>query len=159
MFPAARTWYSRSFAWIGRCSLETFTLQFHILLAADTKGLLLLDIFKGDGSLLCDRWRSLIIIVPVFLWISSRVADATGGMVKLLTIDWAAEEQEEQYDVEAKADAEPLMGGSMFSPFTRHMPSKSSWANNLKLRMLGLLVLLWALNLVSHSASLFAFNY
>ncbi|KAM0359487.1 hypothetical protein ACHAO7_009178 [Fusarium culmorum] len=146
MFPAARTWYSRSFAWIGRCSLETFTLQFHILLAADTKGLLLLDIFKGDGSLLCDRWRSLIIIVPVFLWISSRVADATGGMVKLLTIDWASEESDE-YDVEAKGDAEPLMGGSMLSPFTRHMPSKSSWANNLKLRMLGLLVLLWAMNL------------
>ncbi|KAF5636039.1 o-acetyltransferase CAS1 [Fusarium sp. NRRL 52700] len=147
MFPAARTWYSRTFAWIGRCSLETFTLQFHILLAADTKGLLLLDIFKGDGSLLCDRWRSLIIIVPVFLWISSRVADATGGMVKLLTKDWAAQEQEEQYDVEAKADAEPLMSDSMLSGFTRHMPSKSSWANNLKLRMLGLFVLLWTLNL------------
>ncbi|KAF5601385.1 o-acetyltransferase CAS1 [Fusarium pseudoanthophilum] len=147
MFPAARTWYSRTFAWIGRCSLETFTLQFHILLAADTKGLLLLDIFKGDGSLLCDRWRSLIIIVPVFLWISSRVADATGGMVKLLTKDWAAQEQEEQYDVEAKADAEPLMSGNMLSGFTRHMPSKSSWANNLKLRMLGLFVLLWTLNL------------
>ncbi|QGI88260.1 hypothetical protein CEK25_003216 [Fusarium fujikuroi] len=147
MFPAARTWYSRTFAWIGRCSLETFTPQFHILLAADTKGLLLLDIFKGDGSLLCDRWRSLIIIVPVFLWISSRVADATGGMVKLLTKDWAAQEQEEQYDVEAKADAEPLMSGNMLSGFTRHMPSKSSWANNLKLRMLGLFVLLWTLNL------------
>lgn len=147
MFPAARTWYSRTFAWIGRCSLETFTLQFHILLAADTKGVLLLDIFKGDGSLLCDRWRSLIIIVPVFLWISSRVADATGGMVKLLTKDWAAQEQDEQYDVEAKADAEPLMSGNMLSGFTRHMPSKSSWANNLKLRMLGLFVLLWTLNL------------
>ncbi|RBR07974.1 hypothetical protein FVER53590_10849 [Fusarium verticillioides] len=147
MFPTARTWYSRTFAWIGRCSLETFTLQFHILLAADTKGLLLLDIFKGDGSLLCDRWRSLIIIVPVFLWISSRVADATGGMVKLLTKDWAAQEQDEQYDVEAKADAEPLMSGNMLSGFTRHMPSKSSWANNLKLRMLGLFVLLWTLNL------------
>ncbi|KAF4959118.1 hypothetical protein FSARC_10831 [Fusarium sarcochroum] len=148
MFPMARTWYSRSFAWIGRCSLETFTLQFHILLAADTRGLLLLDIFQGDGSLLCDRWRALLIIVPIFLWISSRVADATGGMVKLLTKDWAAEEQEELFDLEAKADAEPLMGSnSMISGFTRHLPSKSSWANNLKLRMLGLFVLLWALNL------------
>ncbi|KAF4978628.1 hypothetical protein FZEAL_5031 [Fusarium zealandicum] len=152
--PLARTWYSRSFGWLGRCSLETFTLQFHILLAADTKGVLLLDIFKGDGSLLGDRWRDLVVIVPIFLWISSRVADATGGMVKLLTKEWTSSpEQEEHYDLEDKADAEPLMGSNSWysnlslTPITRHIPSKSSSINNIKIRTAGMLVILWALNL------------
>ncbi|KAF7555149.1 hypothetical protein G7Z17_g2345 [Cylindrodendrum hubeiense] len=152
--PLARTWYSRSFAWLGRCSLETFTLQFHILLAADTKGVLLLDAFQGDGSLLGDRWRALLVIVPVFLWISSRMADATGGLVKLLTKEWtSSSEQDDEYDLEDKADAEPLMrSGSWYSsfsePITRHMPSNGSWINNIKIRSAAMLVLLWALNLL-----------
>ncbi|RGP79036.1 o-acetyltransferase cas1 [Fusarium longipes] len=78
-----RNRYSTAAAWLGKCSLETFILQFHIFLAGDTKGVLLLDIFKGDGSLLNDRWRDLVVIVPVFLWISHLVAEASGQIVKL----------------------------------------------------------------------------
>jgi hypothetical protein len=156
----ARTWYSRAFAWLGRCSLETFTLQFHIFLAADTKGLLLLDIFQGDGSLLGDRWRALIFIVPVFLWISSRVADATGDMVKLLTTDLPTEEQNEEFDLEDKADAEPLMEGSggqiseRFKSAMRRVPLKKAWLNDLRLRMAALVAGLWILNWVSLRAAL-----
>lgn len=151
-----RTWYSRAFAWLGKCSLETFTLQFHIFLAADTKGLLLLDLFQGDGGLFSDRWRHLIFIVPFFLWISSRVADATGELVKLLTADLGpSPNRNEEFDIEDKADAEPLMEGSSsqisqrFMSVMRRMPLKKSWFNDLRIRMAALLGVLVVLNWVS----------
>ncbi|KAM0205808.1 hypothetical protein ACHAQI_008811 [Fusarium lateritium] len=79
-----RNFYSSTAACLGRCSLETFILQFHIFLAADTKGVLLLDAFKGDGSLINDRWRDLAVLVPVFLWTSHLVAEASNKIVKLI---------------------------------------------------------------------------
>ncbi|KAF6514633.1 hypothetical protein HZS61_005767 [Fusarium oxysporum f. sp. conglutinans] len=36
-----RNYHSKAMAWLGRCSLETYILQFHILLAADTDGILI----------------------------------------------------------------------------------------------------------------------
>lgn len=38
--PSLINFYSRGFAWFGKVSLETFILQFHIWMAADTKGIL-----------------------------------------------------------------------------------------------------------------------
>ncbi|KAM0667247.1 hypothetical protein ACQRIU_005102 [Beauveria bassiana] len=84
-----RVYYSKAFAWLGRCSLEAFTLQFHLFLASDTKGILLLDGLTGDGSLATDRWRHLVVIVPLFLWISHATAEATGHLTKRLTSESA----------------------------------------------------------------------
>ncbi|KAH7151677.1 CAS1 domain-containing protein [Dactylonectria estremocensis] len=78
-----RNYTSKAMTWLGRCSLEAYVLQFHILLAGDTKGVLLIGAFKGDGSLL-DRWRSLVIIVPIFLWVSSMTATATVKLIKAI---------------------------------------------------------------------------
>ncbi len=64
-----RNHYSASFAWLGRCSLETFILQYHIWLAADTKGLLRIGLW--------DSWIETAILTIVFLWISHHVADVT----------------------------------------------------------------------------------
>ena len=78
---------SRASAGLGRCSLETFTLQFHIWLAADTKALLRTGIF-GEHGLLNSRLLSprsgsgrmedLVVLTPLFLAVSWAVARATG---------------------------------------------------------------------------------
>ena len=71
-----RNRYSVIFAWLGKCSLETFTLQFHIWLAGDTKGLLSTGIFAQ--SLSRGRWEDFVILTALFVWMSWLVAEATG---------------------------------------------------------------------------------
>jgi N-acetylneuraminate 9-O-acetyltransferase len=74
------------FAWLGRCSLVTFTLQYHVWLAADTKGLLCLVFCSSDvwGGL-CERWCKWVefwIISVFFLWVSWGVSKATNSLTE-----------------------------------------------------------------------------
>jgi len=64
-----RRYHSVIFAWLGRFSLETFVLQSHIWLAADTKGLLRTGIFGPN--------MDAVVLTPLFLWLCWCVADAT----------------------------------------------------------------------------------
>lgn len=72
--PVLRSASSRAFAFIGRCSLETFIIQYHLWLAADTKGILIVIPWT--------RWRSLNMVVTatMFVYISHYVAIATGEL-------------------------------------------------------------------------------
>ncbi|KAG0248075.1 hypothetical protein DFQ27_001193, partial [Actinomortierella ambigua] len=65
---------------MGKCSLETFIGQFHMWLAGDTKGLLVLSPWI-DGVL--TRWVNLAVSTLVFVVISNEVSGATG-----LLSDW-----------------------------------------------------------------------
>lgn len=76
------TSHSRMFAWFGRCSLETFVLQYHVFLAADSRGLLRLGLqnavlqsSNSRLSYLCDILEAAIIFTA-FLWVSSAVSNA-----------------------------------------------------------------------------------
>ncbi|KAG7130339.1 O-acetyltransferase CAS1 like protein [Verticillium longisporum] len=143
----AQLFTSSAAAWLGRCSLETFTLQFHLFLAADTKGVLRLGMFSGDSTLFNDRWRDLVFIVPIFLWVSSRLAEATGALVKLVTdgtVGQKAEnESEKLWSVNSKFDELIL---ARVRPL---MPAMHTWANDLRVRVAMMFGVMWVLNLLS----------
>lgn len=130
-----RNYHSKAMAWLGRCSLETYTLQFHLLLAADTQGVLLIGGLHSGGDVI-GRWKSLIVIVPVFLWVSSVAATGTGHLIQAIL------------------HASPAIEKLGRPPGVRFMAqistqNLSSLINSSQFRVAMLLITLWLLNLLS----------
>lgn len=147
-----RNMYSTAAAWLGRCSLETFILQYHIYLAGDTKGVLLFGFFKGDGSLLSDRWRDLVIIVPIFLWMSNLVADASGTIVKLVMHkpEEAVHDEEDGLKIiEPTWGNYTLLDGHRLSRLNQVLGTAIKVAGDPRLRVASIFALMWLLNWVS----------
>jgi len=117
-----RSTSSAMFAFIGTCSLETFIIQFHFWLAADTKGILL--VLPGT------TWRPINVIVTTvsFIWISHQVALST---VRLT--DWICNIPKNPPNSSTQAVIE-LPQNTPSNPASTELPPESGrdhWANRL----------------------------
>ena len=100
-----RNHHSAVFAWLGRCSLETFTLQFHIWLAGDTRGLLDLGIFKGSHA-----WSlNFATTTVIFLYVSWNVAAATGIITGWILDSPLGKSENENSVGDERKDSEALL--------------------------------------------------
>lgn len=156
----ARNFHSSIFAWLGRHSLETFTLQFHIWLAADTKGLLALGVFGRKPSYIDGRWPDFVLLTVIFFWVCWHVTAATGTVTAWI-IDPSAGRMEEN------------LGTSVVTPELLQIKSRAHLSENaaedthrlylvgltrglgrlvkrdLRVRLAIMLGMLWVLNVVS----------
>jgi hypothetical protein len=75
--PFLRTHYCALLAQLGRISLELYLLSNHIWMAGNGRGVLRIGFRSGDGGLLHDRWRDLVVLTPIFLWFAWKIHVAT----------------------------------------------------------------------------------
>ena len=142
-----RNFHSSIFAWLGRQSLETFTLQFHIWLAADTKGILSL----GFG-----RWEDFIPVTIIFLWLSWHVAAGTATITSWLVDPKADREEFETEDSTSSMELPRTKSKNEISSYQQIDRALKVSVNgaarilreNLKVRLALMLAVLWLLNLL-----------
>ncbi|KAL8885179.1 MAG: hypothetical protein Q9215_006929 [Flavoplaca cf. flavocitrina] len=148
-----RHFYSSAFAWLGRCSLETFTLQFHIWLAADTKALLSSGVFGRKATHVDGRYLDLVILTAVFLWLSWMTADATTRITSWI-IDPTRQSAEQVKLTSLKLvnemGSEGLHGelrcrGAFYRLLTNW---NDLWMRKLEIRMASIILIMWILNMV-----------
>lgn len=119
--PALRGASSRFFVFVGRISLETFVIQYHFWLAADTKGVLVVlpgRAWKGANG---------VLVTAMFGFLAHRVAGATGVLTEwvcakppqvpapvllLPTVTQAVVQAPRDQRVEDAEDETPLMAGN-----------------------------------------------
>ena len=140
--PALRTRYASAFAWLGRCSLETFILQYHIWLAADTKGLLRLPLtwyLAITNSFWHDvaQWTQFTVITIFFLWTSWAVSQATGTLTGALVGNAQAQEPRRAEEAQSEEIQSRI-------PCKQALRRVFQMAQNSKL--LCILITLWILN-------------
>ncbi|KZT61315.1 Cas1p-domain-containing protein [Calocera cornea HHB12733] len=176
--PVLRSATSRLYAFIGKISLETFIMQYHIWLAADTKGILVV--------LPRTKWRSLNLVIATlcFVYISWLVAAATGALTNWICgmpekkpvlptqraaggVSVSAPPNEAQQpesvpltSVEGEKDADSLAlengqahGGASVGAGSRRAveflrPVVRGWKEDVRIRLGIILVGMWMLNLL-----------
>lgn len=141
----ARNFRSSFFVWLGRHSLETFTLQFHIWLAADTKGILALGVFGRTRTDTDGRWVDFVLLTIMFFWMSWLAAAATAATTLWIVGTRTVDGRESSRGVEL-----PLRPGRHIRFFTRCW----QWLchrlrHSLTARLMLILGTMWILNWVS----------
>ncbi|KAK5211639.1 hypothetical protein LTR41_003100 [Exophiala xenobiotica] len=137
-----RSSHSRLFAWFGRCSLETFVLQYHIWLAADAHGLLRLGLANGllykyqvGGSYIYDMLDTAI-ISATFLCISNAVSLA----IPVITASFVGRTSKHGALMQWKEQSENVSQTNKVSLMSR--------TPGLGARLIIAVAILWILNLI-----------
>ena len=152
-----RNYYSMAFAWVGQVSLETFTLQFHIWLASDTKATLGIGIPSRWGG----RGLDFVISSCIFLWLSRKVSLATQTVVAWVIEPDTNNDGNDQdakrvglsiHRVKSKENlsyAMRVVDSVRVGAVTSASDAMRWIAKDVRVRMVTLLIFLWLLNLVS----------
>ena len=167
-----RNIHSSLFAWLGKHSLETFILQFHIWLAADTKGLLVLGIFRTAYASRVAIWLDFACITVIFLWISWLVAAATNTATA-----WIVDPSAGRPDIDIDSETGKILtlprnksqehlnahlrndhGAHLIEPRVLKLSNSATALvrQNLKVRLGLIIATLWILNIVSSRINLIA---
>ncbi|GAA95590.1 uncharacterized protein L969DRAFT_92722 [Mixia osmundae IAM 14324] len=151
--PALRSTSSKFFIFFGHCSLETFIIQFHLWMGADTKGLLMMI----PGT----QWRIVNFIVAsfIFVFISNQVARATGELTSWLMGNT-------KHEKPAALPTHANGNGAEYIPLAANgeEPTKSEEpmvatessgirimriiSSDLRFRLLAYIVIIWAINIL-----------
>ncbi|KZF24137.1 Cas1p-domain-containing protein [Xylona heveae TC161] len=76
-----RNMHSTVFAWLGRCSVEIFTLHYHIWMAGDGKGVLGIGLFGPNyGWSNNGRWEEFAVVTVLFLCLCGSVSHAISAV-------------------------------------------------------------------------------
>ena len=157
-------YHSSVFAWVGRCSLETFILQYHIWLAADSKGTLSTGLFDRKKEL--GKWLDFALLTILFLWVCRHVADATQTLTSYIVDPKSVEENNhlrENLPIARSSDGQEEKCSNGEASIVRNSAkgliaerlvrgvtmAKSLIAELLWMRLLIILLMLWALNMAN----------
>lgn len=127
-----RSMYSQFFAFIGKMSLETYIGQFHMWLAADTRGLLV--VLPNATWVLQSRfgwYMNLVLSTVIFFFVCYYLSQATGTLTKWLCS--GAEAAVAAQSAARENDQVPLLptiATNQEDEITNEEELKDNWYNN-----------------------------
>lgn len=145
-----RSYYSTYMAFIGTCSLETFTLQFHFFLAADTRGrLYILDTPTNSGPWgLLLKHLNFVLVTIIFIIVSHAVAEQSGVLTRLFVGQPEQQLPHQEHHIQEEIDMD--MGAPEAAPTPKPKSRVSTFLKNnvLPVKIAVAFALMWIFNVM-----------